>query len=120
MFLTMSLFRVYWLLHFQQSQHHYAQTIIDLLEILQQKAKVDGKPISDYKSLSADQIKELIDGQAIGDIRMINLKLFQKPGSNQIAQTEENWRINPALSGGGGAPAAFRGAAVGASRPASG
>jgi predicted dehydrogenase len=47
------------------------------------------------------KIKELIDGQAIGDIRMINLKLFQKPGSNQIAQTEENWRINPALSGGG-------------------
>ena len=47
------------------------------------------------------KIKELIDAQAIGDIRNIDLKLYQKPGSAQIAQTAENWRINPALSGGG-------------------
>ncbi|TKB98820.1 Gfo/Idh/MocA family protein [Pedobacter cryophilus] len=47
------------------------------------------------------KIKELIDEQAIGDIRIIDLKLYQKPGSTQIAQTAENWRINPALSGGG-------------------
>lgn len=48
-----------------------------------------------------NKIKELIDERVIGDIQVIDLKLFQKPGSDQIAQTEENWRINPAISGGG-------------------
>jgi predicted dehydrogenase len=47
------------------------------------------------------KIKELIDEQAIGDIQIIDLKLYQKPGSDKIAKTDENWRINPAISGGG-------------------
>jgi predicted dehydrogenase len=47
------------------------------------------------------KIKELIDEQVIGDILVIDLKLLQKPGSDKIAQTEENWRINPEISGGG-------------------
>jgi predicted dehydrogenase len=47
------------------------------------------------------KIKELIKEKAIGDIQVIDLKLLQKPGSDKIAQTEENWRINPAISGGG-------------------
>lgn len=47
------------------------------------------------------KLKELIDQNAIGDIRLIDLKLFQKPGSDAIAKTEENWRVNPEISGGG-------------------
>jgi predicted dehydrogenase len=47
------------------------------------------------------KVKELIDDQAIGEIRAINLQLFQRPNSTQIAQTDINWRINPAISGGG-------------------
>jgi predicted dehydrogenase len=47
------------------------------------------------------KVKELIESKAIGDIRAINLQLFQRPNSAQIAQTEENWRVNPEISGGG-------------------
>ncbi len=47
------------------------------------------------------KIKELIDEKAIGDIRMINMQLFQPDKSGMIARTEENWRVNPEVSGGG-------------------
>src|SRR6476659_2182816 len=47
------------------------------------------------------KLKELIDQKTIGKIRLIDLKLFQKLGSDKIAKTEENWRINPEISGGG-------------------
>lgn len=47
------------------------------------------------------KLKELVDSKAIGEIRFIDLKLFQKLGSDAIAKTEENWRVNPAISGGG-------------------
>ena len=47
------------------------------------------------------KLKELINNKLIGDIRIIDLKLLQRLGSDKIAQTDENWRINPALSGGG-------------------
>ena len=47
------------------------------------------------------KVKELIDLKAIGDVRAINLQLFQRPNSTQIAQTDENWRVNPEISGGG-------------------
>ncbi|MFC5284898.1 Gfo/Idh/MocA family protein [Pedobacter alpinus] len=47
------------------------------------------------------KLKELIDDKVIGDIRIIDLKLFQKPDSEAIAKTDENWRINPEISGGG-------------------
>jgi len=47
------------------------------------------------------KLKELIDQNKIGEIRFIDLKLFQKPGSDAIAKTAENWRVNPEISGGG-------------------
>lgn len=46
-------------------------------------------------------IKKIINDQAIGDIRFATLQLFQANGSDMIANSEENWRINPAISGGG-------------------
>ncbi|MBK0382644.1 Gfo/Idh/MocA family oxidoreductase [Pedobacter sp. SD-b] len=47
------------------------------------------------------KLKELIDHQIIGDVRLIDLKLLQKPNSEMIAKTDENWRLNPEISGGG-------------------
>jgi predicted dehydrogenase len=47
------------------------------------------------------KVKELIDNKTIGEVRMINLQLFQPDKSGLIATSEENWRVNPEVSGGG-------------------
>lgn len=47
------------------------------------------------------RVKEIIDSGLLGDIRMINLQLLQPNNSPLITKTEENWRVNPAVSGGG-------------------
>ncbi|MGZ3846163.1 MAG: Gfo/Idh/MocA family protein, partial [Flavisolibacter sp.] len=47
------------------------------------------------------KIRELLSGRAIGDVRLIEMKMWQPHQSNIIAQTETNWRIDPAVSGGG-------------------
>jgi predicted dehydrogenase len=46
-------------------------------------------------------IKSLIDEGRIGRVQRVSLELFQPHQSPMIATTEENWRLNPALSGGG-------------------
>lgn len=43
------------------------------------------------------KVKDLIDNNAIGKILQINLMLFQ----NAKTETRENWRLDPAISGGG-------------------
>lgn len=47
------------------------------------------------------RVKEVIDTNLLGDIRFINLQMLQPNNSPLITKTEENWRVNPALSGGG-------------------
>lgn len=47
------------------------------------------------------KIKSLLEEKAIGDVRFINLQFYQPHNSNVIAKTEEAWRLNPAVSGGG-------------------
>ncbi len=47
------------------------------------------------------KLKELIDSSIIGEIRIIDLKLLQKPNSDRIAKSDENWRLKPEISGGG-------------------
>lgn len=47
------------------------------------------------------KIKELLHQKIIGDVRIINLRLFQPHQSDMIAKTEVNWRIDPSISGGG-------------------
>jgi len=47
------------------------------------------------------KIKELIAGGIIGRVRLITLRLLQSPALNLVAETKENWRINPGISGGG-------------------
>jgi len=47
------------------------------------------------------KIKTLLEEKEIGDVRMINLQLLQPHLSKMIAQSEENWRVDPSISGGG-------------------
>lgn len=47
------------------------------------------------------KVKELIDTGYIGDIRFAHLTMFQPVKPVLVAQTEEAWRTNPAISGGG-------------------
>lgn len=46
-------------------------------------------------------VKELLHTQAIGEVRMVQIKMWQSLRPQLITQTEDNWRVNPALSGGG-------------------
>lgn len=47
------------------------------------------------------RVKELIDQQAIGDIRFARISLLQPDQSAMIAKTGTNWRVDPALAGAG-------------------
>ena len=47
------------------------------------------------------KIKELVDTGAIGHIRLVQINLFQSIDPDLIAASEENWRVNPEISGGG-------------------
>ena len=48
-----------------------------------------------------EKINELIEDNIIGDINCVNLKMMQGSENTIITQTDDNWRLNPALSGGG-------------------
>ena len=47
------------------------------------------------------KIKQLIDEAAIGDIRFAKLEMFQSISNELIAKSDEDWRRNPKVSGGG-------------------
>jgi len=47
------------------------------------------------------KVKQLLDAGAIGKVLFVNLQILQPPGSGIIVNTPENWRVNPAISGGG-------------------
>ncbi len=47
------------------------------------------------------KIKQLVNENSIGAIKIISLNLFQPHESSMIAKTNENWRVVPELSGGG-------------------
>jgi predicted dehydrogenase len=47
------------------------------------------------------KVKELIDAQVIGDVRFAQLKMLQPADSSIIANSATNWRLDPAISGGG-------------------
>ncbi|MGN8070766.1 Gfo/Idh/MocA family protein [Mucilaginibacter sp. 22184] len=46
-------------------------------------------------------VKELIDNKKIGDIRTVQIRMWQSRKPELIAKTKDNWRVNPELSGGG-------------------
>ena len=47
------------------------------------------------------KVKEQLDAGAIGKVRFADIHILQPQKSGIIAQTEENWRVDPAISGGG-------------------
>jgi len=47
------------------------------------------------------KIKQLLGGQAIGEVRVVQLQMLQAPRSGLIATSETNWRLDPGISGGG-------------------
>ncbi|MEQ1624463.1 MAG: Gfo/Idh/MocA family oxidoreductase, partial [Sediminibacterium sp.] len=47
------------------------------------------------------RVKELLDQQAIGDIRFARISLLQPDQSAMIAKTGANWRVDPELAGAG-------------------
>ncbi len=47
------------------------------------------------------KVKELISEKKIGDIRSVRISMLQPDQSSLIANSENNWRVNPALSGAG-------------------
>jgi predicted dehydrogenase len=47
------------------------------------------------------KIKNLVESDVIGKVMLVNLHVFQPPGSAIIGQTEDQWRLDPNMSGGG-------------------
>lgn len=47
------------------------------------------------------KVKEIIENKELGDIRCVNIKTFVSPTKNKIANSEEFWRVDPNISGGG-------------------
>jgi 1,5-anhydro-D-fructose reductase (1,5-anhydro-D-mannitol-forming) len=48
-----------------------------------------------------NKVKSLINEGAIGDVRLIQLKVLQPQKSKIITHTEDHWRVKPEVSGGG-------------------
>jgi len=46
-------------------------------------------------------VKELLDTGSIGEIRIVQINMWQSLRPQLITQTADNWRINPTFSGGG-------------------
>lgn len=47
------------------------------------------------------RVKELLDSGAIGDVRFADIQVLQAAGTNMIARSDTNWRVDPSISGGG-------------------
>lgn len=47
------------------------------------------------------RIKELLDSNAIGEIRMVQIEMIKTLSPDIIANDENNWRVKPEISGGG-------------------
>ncbi|TWO34587.1 Gfo/Idh/MocA family oxidoreductase [Seonamhaeicola sediminis] len=47
------------------------------------------------------KVKELLDANVIGKVSSAEINIAQSQNANLIAKTDENWRLNPEISGGG-------------------
>jgi len=47
------------------------------------------------------KVKELLNGNAVGEIRTVQIRMWKTSQPDLIAKSETNWRLNPELSGGG-------------------
>lgn len=48
-----------------------------------------------------EKVKALLDEKAIGSVLFVDIQILQPKNSDIVANTEENWRLNPTVSGGG-------------------
>ncbi|GGG50732.1 oxidoreductase [Croceivirga lutea] len=48
-----------------------------------------------------EKVKALLDNKAIGSVLFADIQILQPKNSDIVANSEENWRLNPAISGGG-------------------
>ncbi|MBA7713853.1 Oxidoreductase P35 [subsurface metagenome] len=48
-----------------------------------------------------NKIKNLLDAGSIGQVLFITIQTFQTPQNDLVADSDENWRIVPTISGGG-------------------
>lgn len=75
-----------------------------LIRMIEAEKKYNGKvSVAHYRRALPlfIKIKELLHSGVLGKIRLVLLNTLQPPVSKIVAQTGGNWRINPALSGGG-------------------
>jgi predicted dehydrogenase len=47
------------------------------------------------------QVKKLLDEQVIGEVRTVQIRMWQSRKPALVADVESNWRVQPELSGGG-------------------
>lgn len=47
------------------------------------------------------KVKSLLENNEIGTVKLVQLQMLQPPKSDLIANSESNWRMDPAISGGG-------------------
>jgi len=47
------------------------------------------------------KIKELIENNAIGEVRMVNIRLQKTAEPDIVAKMKDNWRVKPEIAGGG-------------------
>lgn len=47
------------------------------------------------------EVKRLIEDKAIGDVKTVEITMFQSGKADLVANSESNWRIDPTISGGG-------------------
>ncbi len=46
-------------------------------------------------------VKQLLDNNTVGDVRTVQIRMWQSRKPSLIAKSESNWRVQPELSGGG-------------------
>ncbi|QKJ29713.1 Gfo/Idh/MocA family oxidoreductase [Mucilaginibacter mali] len=46
-------------------------------------------------------VKDLLDRQVIGEVRTVQIRMWQSARPALVAETKHQWRVDPALSGGG-------------------
>ena len=72
--------------------------------MMQMEKKYDGKVcVAHYRRGLPlfRKIKQLVNDDTIGKVKLILLKTLQPVVSKIITQTDDNWRVNPEISGGG-------------------
>lgn len=47
------------------------------------------------------KIRELVNDGFIGDVRMVNIRMYKPLHPDNVSQSEKNWRVEPDVAGGG-------------------